>query len=104
MPRPKKKYPQHEGWQGRPRFTPRTESEIYRHKNSMTLRIGADLIDEIRGMAEESDWTQGELARALILRGLQAVQAGEIEIPEKYNGNPAGSDGNNERDALGRLA
>lgn len=62
------------------RLTRRTPSEERRVANSLSLRIGADLVEWIRSAAADLNVTQGELARSLILAGREKLEIGELQI------------------------
>lgn len=64
------------------RTTAPTPSEKRRHRNSISLRVGEDLVLWIRETAADLGVTQGVLGRALVLAGRQALENGVLDLPE----------------------
>jgi hypothetical protein len=72
------------------RLTKPTRSEQKRVANTWTARIGADLRETIRRLAQETGLTQGEIGRVLLLAGLAELEAGRVSFE---NGSESGAKG-----------
>ena len=76
--RTRKLYPNAEGFLLR--ATRRNGAEERWIANSMSLRIGADLVAWLRETAARHKLTQGDLARTLLLAGREALESGALDL------------------------